>query len=349
MKKVSIIVPVYNVAPYVGHCLETLIAQTEKNIEILVINDGSRDDSLAVCREYEAKDERITVIDQPNAGVSVARNAGLARATGEWICFVDGDDSMDENGVERMLAALQGGEDVLLTDYYVDTDTRSWAESFFITGDRVFTAEDRVELMKNCFVKTEIANRAAVTAVGVPWAKLYRRSLLEEKAIRFDPALRKMQDALFNLEVLQVAQTVRFVGIPVYHYRQNNASICHRTDHTYEKTTAAILKAFAAFIKKHGYQKELVPVYRARQFMFAFEVVKFQYLLDDTGLSFTEKRNGTKKVMQKVPLTTRQIAAIRPYLGKAHRIALTLYRMRAYTLMYVMMSAYFSLKKRRMR
>ena len=89
---VSIIVPIYNVGEYVEDCIKSLMNQTYGNIEIILVNDGSKDDSLSICREYEKIDSRIIVIDQVNQGVSVARNAGIDISKGEWICFVDGDD-----------------------------------------------------------------------------------------------------------------------------------------------------------------------------------------------------------------------------------------------------------------
>ena len=92
MKLVSIIVPIYNAQNYLNRCLDSLLAQTLEDIEIILINDGSKDDSLAICRAYEEKDSRIIVIDQKNAGVSAARNAGLDRASGQYVGFVDPDD-----------------------------------------------------------------------------------------------------------------------------------------------------------------------------------------------------------------------------------------------------------------
>lgn len=100
---VSVIVPVYNVAPYLLKCIESILHQSHKNIEVILVDDGSTDDSGKICDDYEEKDNRISVIHKRNAGVSVARNTGIDAAKGEWICFVDGDDYVMQDYVEYLL------------------------------------------------------------------------------------------------------------------------------------------------------------------------------------------------------------------------------------------------------
>ena len=100
---ISVIVPVYNCERFLDRCVESLVAQTCSEIEILLVNDGSKDGSLAVCRKWEARDKRVIVIDRPNGGVSAARNAGLDRARGDYIAFVDSDDWIDSTMYEKLL------------------------------------------------------------------------------------------------------------------------------------------------------------------------------------------------------------------------------------------------------
>ena len=201
MEKVSIIVPVYNVGAFLEQCIQSLVNQTYKDIEIILVNDESPDHSLEICRKWEKQDSRILVIDQKNQGVSVARNQGLQRCNGQWTCFVDGDDWLEEDAVENMMALVTEDTDVLITDYYIDTPSRRWKESFFTLEDHDFKTGEKIELIKNCFLKTSFSNKGAVTMVGVPWAKLFRTQLLRDKEILFDKKLRKMQDAIFCIEV----------------------------------------------------------------------------------------------------------------------------------------------------
>ena len=111
---ISIIVPVYNCERFLDRCVESLVAQTCSEIEILLVNDGSKDGSLAVCRKWEARDKRVIVIDRPNGGVSAARNAGLDRARGDYIAFVDADDYVESTMYEKLVGvARERGADLV--------------------------------------------------------------------------------------------------------------------------------------------------------------------------------------------------------------------------------------------
>lgn len=105
-EKVSIIVPVYNAEQYLGYTITSILKQTYKNIEIILVNDGSKDDSLIICQNYAAIDDRVKVLDVPNGGVSNARNCGIESATGEYIQFVDSDDVITENMTERLVDTM---------------------------------------------------------------------------------------------------------------------------------------------------------------------------------------------------------------------------------------------------
>ena len=106
MNKVSIIIPVYNVQKYLRKCLDSIVNQTFKNIEIIIINDGSSDNSLNICKEYSKKDKRINIINKHNEGVSKARNTGLLYATGEYISFIDSDDWVEQNMIEELYNSI---------------------------------------------------------------------------------------------------------------------------------------------------------------------------------------------------------------------------------------------------
>ena len=123
MLKVSIIVPIYNMEQYLNRCLESIINQTYENIEIILINDGSKDNSLEICKNYAKKDNRIMIIDQKNSGVSSARNSGLDKATGEYLAFVDPDDWIDKDGIEKMVDfALKHKCDIAFFDYKINDE-----------------------------------------------------------------------------------------------------------------------------------------------------------------------------------------------------------------------------------
>ena len=126
MEKISLIIPVYNVAKYLGRCLDSIVNQTYRNIEIICVNDGSTDDSLDILNSYALKDERVKIINRENNGVSSSRNVALDVAKGEWIMFVDSDDWIDLNVCEAaMKIALEDSADVVMWAYVREFKNKS--------------------------------------------------------------------------------------------------------------------------------------------------------------------------------------------------------------------------------
>ena len=133
MCTVSVIVPVYNVRRYLNTCIKSLIGQTFRDIEIILVDDGSTDGSSEICDEWAIKDVRIKVIHQKNQGVSVARNNGLAKAVGDWVSFVDGDDYVVENMIAELLEETNKSEriDLVIGSYYTVKNEKIREEHFF--------------------------------------------------------------------------------------------------------------------------------------------------------------------------------------------------------------------------
>ena len=145
-KSVSVIVPVYNVSEYLERCVLSISEQTYSKLQIILVNDGSTDDSLEKCLELQKQDFRIEVINKENGGVSSARNAGIEAARGKWICFVDGDDFLEKDAIQKMINEI-GDVSVLLADYYVDAKKNNREECFLSGEDRIITSQqDKLEL-----------------------------------------------------------------------------------------------------------------------------------------------------------------------------------------------------------
>jgi len=371
MSRVSVIVPVYNTGRYVEKCIRSIMSQSYRDIEIVVINDGSTDDSGEICERLAAEDERIVYIPQENRGVSAARNVGLERATGEWICFVDGDDWLEPDAVERMarevaeagcgstdaedsrvetgVELVVGYPDIIITDYFVDTPTRSYEESFFAERTaRDFEPSDNDELAANCMVRMGFANMRSITALGVPWARLIRAEFIREHGVSFDIDVVKMQDALFMTELLGVGARVVYRPGATYHYRQTMDSICGRYSPDYMDKADRLLRAYRAYIRRSG-KDSLRGVYYARKFSFMMEGIKFIYVLDETGLSLREKVEGTGRLIRGVHFSRRARTEMRPYLRFMYRVAGILGRLHMYGTIYMMVWAYYEYKNLRRR
>lgn len=345
---ISVILAIYNVEQFLNQCIESIVCQTYGNIEIILVDDGSKDSSLSICECWKKKDARIILINQENQGLAGARNTGLAACKGEWFYFVDGDDYLERDAIEQAISYINDDIDLVVTDYFVDTASRIWKESFFPFRDKEFSEVEKIELMKNCFLKTPSVNQSTCTMLGVAWAKLYRTEIVKDNNIRFDLRLRKMQDAPFNCEVFHRSRKIKFASIPTYHYRFNNASITHRSNSNYVNVGDSVLVAFKAFINKFGYENELMPVYYARKFMFGCESVKFILILDNTGMSLAQKAKQTKKLMTHFCEKDKK-SEMFPYLLKPYKLAYILHRLNAYTLMYLLMKCFYKMKMKKMK
>ena len=217
---VSVIVPMYNAQNTIRRCVESICGQSYPNLEILLLNDGSKDDTLAVCRELAAADARIRLIDKPNSGASDTRNQGLALARGEYIQFADSDDYLLPGCTERLVSAARRHKAVLVLAPYrmmiphgSGYDTREY--SLLPAGEY-----SKVDYL------WQLTGHAAAFYYGVLWNKLYRRDLIRMAQIRFENVV-FAEDQLFNTRYLQAAQRFAAIDEAVYCYIQNPQSVCH--------------------------------------------------------------------------------------------------------------------------
>lgn len=213
-KLVSIIVPVYNVAPYLERCLTSLTGQTYKNIEILLVDDGSTDASGRLCDVWQRKDDRIQVFHKTNGGLSDARNYGLERASGDFVCFIDSDDWVDLQFVEVMLGALADtGSDIVECDYLC-TDGSHPTPISRQTAYKYEVFEER-----ECF-RRFLTNHFFVSVCN----KLYRRSLLENQLFRKGAY---HEDEYWTYKIFTKAQKACRLHYTGYFYYQRAGSIVH--------------------------------------------------------------------------------------------------------------------------
>lgn len=225
---VSVVVPVYNVAPYLEQCIGSVLDQTLGDLELLLVNDGSTDRSTAICDSYASQDNRVRVTHQPNAGLSAARNAGLALASGEFVTFLDGDDWLDRDTLLRThQAAHRNCADVVMWPYVREYENLSLPKRVFDFEERVFDEEETRRLLCRRMVgllDTELAEPQQADTLVTACAKLYRRDLLVTSGVNFvDTAIIGTEDAFFNLQALTHARRAVYLNQFMYHYRRDNA------------------------------------------------------------------------------------------------------------------------------
>ncbi len=217
--KASIVVPVYNIEENLIHrCMKSILAQTERDMEIILVDDGSTNNSLQVCRSYENL-PNVTVIHQENSGVSIARNTGMDRAKGKWIMFVDPDDYLEKNALEELLKNATEEDDVVSCCCITDNNGKRTANSFY-DGSRNFCGKKKEELFKNLLYRIKM--------IGTPWGKIYRLDFLRRNNIRFFIELVRSQDIVFNLYVLQHSRNFKYIDIPLYDYNIDHGASYHK-------------------------------------------------------------------------------------------------------------------------
>lgn len=218
---VSVIVPVFNAERYLEMCVDSLRGQSYRALEIILVDDGSTDDSLEVCRRLAQMDQRIRVLHHANQGPSVTRNAGISVANGKYLMFVDADDWLEMDAIEAMVSAMeQTRADLVLGGYarFNDGSTRD-CSLHFITQEPLQTLEGP-EGIALLFTQA----RTSLAGVSV-WAKLYRTELVRAHHVSFPETISYEEDCYFNLQYYRHIAQAAVIGRCVYHYRQTPLSL----------------------------------------------------------------------------------------------------------------------------
>ncbi len=217
MPEISVVVPVYNVRDYLRKNIESILAQTFTDYELILVNDGSKDDSLSILREYEQKDPRITVIDKPNGGLSDARNAGMAIASGKYIQFIDSDDFVEPQLLEKCRQKLEEtGADMVIFDIY---------QYFLATGKK--------EIIANTYDASGVYSirtnpELIVSIQNCAWNKMYKLSLFKDNDIIY-PWGCYYEDLGTTYRLLARCDKVAFINEPLYDYLQDRpGNITHQ-------------------------------------------------------------------------------------------------------------------------
>ena len=273
---VSIILPVYNAQNHLARCVGSICAQTYQNIEIIILNDGSKDQSLPVCEEFRQKDPRILLVDKANSGVSDTRNLGLKLASGKYVEFVDSDDYLDPDFTERLVAAAEENEaDFVIAPYKMVIPAGASKPEQVLDKIQdelgVMSVARPPEVREYGFLPAgvydkdtfalRLMDKPASYFYSVLWNKLYRRDILTGNDIQFVSEMRWAEDLVFNLRYIQYAE--RFVAIdkPGYYYVQNPQSICHTQINaaTIVQNKLQVFRYYKALYTRLGIYEEVRP------------------------------------------------------------------------------------------
>lgn len=222
---ISIIVPIYNAENYLEKCIQSLINQTYKNLEIILINDGSTDNSKKICNEYAKKDQRIKLINQKNSGVSTARNKGMESAQGQYICFVDSDDYISQEFIEKMTnQIITAKADLAICNINNVSSKGIKAQNFLPYKNNIITKEDYYKNINNYG--------------GFLWNKIFKKSLIGN--LRLEKDIYYCEDELFVINYVEKCNKISCVNEPLYFYCIHSNSLSSWKDGWNEKKITII-------------------------------------------------------------------------------------------------------------
>lgn len=301
--KVSIIIPAYNVGKYIHKCIQSCCEQTYNNIEIVIVDDGSIDNTWDVIQKFAGYEERIICIKQKNKGVSTARNTALDVSTGEWVLFLDSDDWLEKNAVERLITHVKDEDVLICSDCYFVYDNQS--DQIKKNQNINYTDElvSREDLMK-------YIGRKSKFRLGSSCYKLFNKKLIDTYKIRFIPGIHQGEDGLFTFMYIYHISKAIYFRDPLWNIYDRPGSACNSPYNEKWKTSLIAVDKMLAYGKALSQaDKALIKAYKAERAMWletscvdtpSFSEEDFQYfrrILRKNGKFLIKREKKIKAVL----------------------------------------------------
>ncbi len=258
-EKITIIISTYNTSKYIEQCINSVLTQTYDNYEIVIIDDGSTDDTWNLLKNQFGSNSKIKIIKQEHKGTSSARNNGINNATGSWITFLDSDDWIDKDFFLEVNRIIDSNDhiDVIISNLLINNNNSQYkmynlTESFMVSD-------------KKSLIDTTIAIGYGEKKYGIKYGncrciggKFYKKELIQKNKIKFPEDIFLWEDGIFNLNVYNCASKVFLINKEWYHYRQIDTSSTHRNDFSQREQNSKIIKHIVDFCKKNNYSSESI-------------------------------------------------------------------------------------------
>lgn len=268
--KISIIVPIYNAQKTIERCIDSILNQDFSDFELILIDDGSKDNSGEICDTYAGKDQRVRVIHKENSGVSASRNLALREAKGEYLQFLDADDWITPNATRLLVESMEtNGCDMVIADFYRVIGERL-SHKGSIDEDGVLSREE--------FANNMMENPADFY-YGVLWNKLYKRSIIEKYQLCMNPKISWCEDFMFNLEYIRHCENIFVLKVPIYYYVKTKGSLVSQSMSLTKtiKTKMMVFEYYNDFYKQvlteEEYEKKRLQIYSYLTDMASDEIV----------------------------------------------------------------------------
>lgn len=297
---ISFVVPVYNAERTLHDCVRSLIKQTFGNIEIILVNNCSTDESLGKCNELAKEDERVKVVDIAEKGVSVARNKGIEVASGEFVTFVDADDWIDSNVCE-LFADLNAKHNYDLFCYSAQYHKKSKTTTTYLFGKDIelLSQNQKEELQIKVFAPQApiFSYKTNTRFAGSAWGKIYKREILQKNNLRFATETIISEDVLFNTLSLDNFQRIGYTKRCFYHYEQSSDSAQNRYRPNSDKYFMFVIEKIQEWLQNTGKDQRFVDAANCLFVHYLFGVLKEDLFHKDNKRSYTEKSNKLKKFL----------------------------------------------------
>ena len=281
MKKVSFVVPVYNVEKYLEKCIQSILNQSYSNLELILVNDGSPDDSQRIIEKYKKIDKRIISIKKKNEGVSAARNDGIEIATGDYILFVDSDDYIEKNYAEYLIELIENNDSDMALSYNYFDDC-----GFLPKEDEIVKIINSKEASIELYL--------GKTGVAV-WNKIYKKSLLDKYRIRFNEKFWFAEGMTFNLQYFQKCKNIVCGNKKVYHQIYNYSSAVRKFNLESWKCGMTAMKYQLQFINN---EKEVINAWNYHYYEYYFHILK-GIIQSKSEREYQKEINECKKMLKK--------------------------------------------------
>lgn len=325
--KITVIIPVYKVEPYLRQCLDSVINQTYRNLEIIIIDDGSPDNCGIICDEYANMDSRIQVIHKKNEGLCAARNDGIKRATGEWITFVDSDDWCELDYYSELMKSMGSQKpDIFFAGGRIaELPNGNKTGQNFSDAFRFDDKENLEKLMIGVIAPPVLIGRT----YGAPWDKLYSRIFIEENGLWFDASSKAWEDLWFNFQAFDKAHVVSGCTYIGYHYRVLSTSITGNFNSLRPNINYDFVCKLHDYARKYGKSESIFMAIHAKSLALIKNTLDLYYLNPNNKLCKKEIDNEIQK-MKALPFYREAIREKHnPFVTRKQQILKYLLRMRS--------------------
>ena len=325
---VSIIVPIYNMEKYLDNCLKSIVNQSYKNIQVILINDGSKDKSEQIAKKYQENDSRIILINKENSGVSSSRNMGIDLANGKYIIFVDADDYIEPKMIEIMVNEINKSNVGLIQCFF-----KKVKDDNIKLGD--VNKYDKIEYTKQEAIRSIIYRKNTELKLNrAIWGKIYFTDIIKANNIKFKEDIYMFEDGFFNLQYLKYIDNIKILTTELYAYRQTNTSATKKFDENRARQSSLILKNLNQYVKQENinYANDEINLFACEMLS---GIIAKQIFNKSNKANYYQKREKLNQIIEEEYLKYINKIDLKKIRGN-NRIMIYLIRKRLYALLNIL-------------